>query len=462
MKRLIVYIVLMGTIGGAWAKTTLKIYDANGLSLFDGRNVMVGTELKLMVVSDSNDFWSGGLFINGSNRDLAKLAGSGKDLNSRDYAASHLEDAGPEALVTWWEDSVIEGFDLFSDSNCLPGDWFVVDYIALAPGDPNVRFYEYSVSWDEPNDFVMFHQVPTADFNTDGIVNFLDYALLASCWFEDDCAESSTCHQTDLDSDGIVDINDLWLFTDYWLWGGTEPNETDELVSDDPLPDPNLIYRIVDENGFNEITIDVGQTVTLYVDMETLDVNEVWAFEVEVDISDPNLGTIDNTAYDPNDPPGPGTARILADPNRWAAFDRWGPGYQQEEGIYLSGVSFGGAFEDGHLASFEFTCQGHGDIELSLINWSTTSVSGDKLYPTKKTILIHQNSMESQSMMSSEETASSTTMTSDSEAVLQEPSLSPDETVSLLEEIWLNDDGIQEVISEEDWQEFMESVEISY
>lgn len=409
MKKVMVWMVLMGIISGVMAKTTLEVYDADDLTLFDGRNIMVGTELKLIVTSDANDFWSGGLFINGNNRDLAVLSGSGNSPNSRDYSVSHLKDAGSEALVTRWEDSVIEGFDLFSDSNCVPGDWFEIDYTALAPGDLNVGFYEYSVSWDDPNEFFTIHQVPTADFNTDGIVNFLDYSLLASCWEEDDCTDPNGCQKADIDTDGTVDVNDLLLFTDYWLWGTPEPSEPNEPDPVDPLPDPNMIYSIVGANGLDEITIDIGQTVTLYVDMNTIDSNEVWNFDVEVVISDPNLGSIDNTAYDPNDPPGDGTARILASPGRWSIFDRWGPGLQQEDGIYLSGLCVGGAFEDGHLASFEFTCQDQGDVKLDLINWDTTSTSGQKLCPTLESILIHQNEPAVQSMMSLDRMSSSTT-----------------------------------------------------
>lgn len=452
MKKAMVWTVLMGFLSTASATTTLEIYDANGLTLFDGRNIMVGTQLKLVVVSDSNDFWSGGLFMDGPDRSLASLSGAGKDPNSRDYSDSHLEDAGLEALVTRWEDSVIEGFDLFSDSNCVSGDWFEIDYTALAPGDPNLGFYEYSVSWDDPNERFTIHQVPTADFNTDGIVNLSDYSLLASCWLENDISEPNVCSAADLDSDGTVDVNDLIMFTDYWLWGAPEPNEPNII---EPEPDPNLIYSIVDANGLDEITIDVGETVTLYVDMVTLDVNEVWSFEIDVNISDPNLGLIDNTAYDPNDPPGDGTARILADPNRWTIFDRWGPGYQQPEGIFMMGISSGGAFEDGHLASFEFTCQGEGDVELNLKNWDTSSTSGDTLYPTLEGVLIHQNDPNTQSMMSSEMSTSA----------LSEPyqsSRTPEEMADFLDEIWAADDGIQDVIDEKDWQTFIESVKNSY
>jgi hypothetical protein len=50
------------------------------------------------------------------------------------------------------------------------------------------------------------------DFNIDGVVNFADFCELASKWrltgefFED------------LNSNGSVDVTDLGLFTQTWLW----------------------------------------------------------------------------------------------------------------------------------------------------------------------------------------------------------------------------------------------------
>ena len=51
-----------------------------------------------------------------------------------------------------------------------------------------------------------------ADFNLDGIVNFRDFAALAGDW------QKSGAHKvTDLNGDGIIDIDDLDLFTQVWL-----------------------------------------------------------------------------------------------------------------------------------------------------------------------------------------------------------------------------------------------------
>jgi hypothetical protein len=51
-----------------------------------------------------------------------------------------------------------------------------------------------------------------ADFNLDGTVNFRDFAALAGDW-----QKSVTNKTSDLNGNGIVDIDDLDLFTQVWL-----------------------------------------------------------------------------------------------------------------------------------------------------------------------------------------------------------------------------------------------------
>ena len=118
MRKLIICVIFIGIISKAPAEVTLNIYESDGLTLFNNsQNIRVGTELKLVVSSDANDFWSGGLFLDKTGRQFAVLSGSGYDPNSRDYWDCHLIDAGSDAVATWWEDSLIEGFDLFSTSD---------------------------------------------------------------------------------------------------------------------------------------------------------------------------------------------------------------------------------------------------------------------------------------------------------------------------------------------------------
>lgn len=457
MRNKVFCVVFFGMLRFVTAAVTLDVYESDGVTPFDGRPIRVGTELKMIVSSDSNDLWSGGLFLNTESRDLGYLAGSGYDPNTRDWGDCHYSNAGSEPYASGWEDSLIQGFDLFTslEDDAQPGAWFAVDYVALAPGDPNVGFYDYAVSWYDPNAFVFLNQVPLADFNTDGIVNLLDYSLLASCWLTENCTDPDGCLGADMDGNATIDANDLFLFADSWLWGvSVAPNQ-----SGGPESDPNLIYSVADANGLDEIAMAIGESVTLYVDLNAIEPNNgLWAFEVEVDISDPNLGTIDNTAYDPNNPPGEGTARILAGPDRWKMFDLWGPGDLQQEGIYLVGVSASGAFANGHLASFVYTCQAAGDVVLNLSNLGSTSTSASMLYPTVQNLVIHQyDPFEGESMMMS-------SMSMDTATVVEEavPEMSPEEMLLFLEDLWNTDSEIQNTIDAKEWKEFIKSVEQSY
>jgi len=387
VKKLLVLILALGVVSIATAQIALRVCEADGVTPFDGGDIMVGSKLTLIVSSDTGDYWSGGLFI---ARALATLSARDSDPNIRDYTDSHYEEAGDMARVTAWKDSVIWGFDLYgSDLNAVAGDWFIIDYKAIGVGDPNVGFYEYSnsISWHEPNLLLIFHHDPTRDFNRDEIVDISDYVTLASCWLDENCSDPNWCGGTDISRDSWVDMVDFALFEKYWLWGappGEEPNYPD--YPDEPA-DPNIIFSIVDANGLDEITINVNDSITLYVDMTTTN-EDVYTFRIEVNISYPNLGSIDNTAYDS------GTARILAEP-RSEGFDYWGPGIYQEEGIELFGASLSTPMSDGRMASFIYTCNGEGDVTLDLINWSssdTTRLEG---------IIIHQIDPNSQQMMGS-------------------------------------------------------------
>jgi hypothetical protein len=181
------------------------------------RDIMVGTELTIIVSSDANGYWSGGLFIAGVNRNYGVL--SGRDYNdiTMDWAGSRFPKAGVSARVWDWEEDLISGFLLSGDGDAIAGDWFIIDFNATNVGDCNVGLYDDSVSLVEPIYEVSFHHVRTRDFNEDGIVNFLDLALFASYWQQTRCSEPGWCGGTDLDANSKVDDSDLILFFNYWL-----------------------------------------------------------------------------------------------------------------------------------------------------------------------------------------------------------------------------------------------------
>lgn len=405
IERLLILTLVIAATATAAAGISLQVYDVDGVTPFDcNSDTMVGSKLTLVISSDSNDYWSGGLFIKGEDRALGTLAGRDKDPNTRDWTGSHLENAGDLAKVTAWRDSSMWGFDLYTyrpfypfdnnmvDDSTFPGDWFVIDYYADEVGECNVGFYEYNeygVSWKEPNYQMAFIHSPTRDLNADGMVNFGDFVILASKWNSTNCSDPNWCAGADIDRDGDVDHNDLGLFVEYWLWptapnSPNSPNSPNEPDDSNHPEDPNITYSIVDANGLSEITLDVNESVTLYVDIATTEENNVYAFYIEVDISDTNLGSIDNTEY-PD-----GTAQILAEPNRDSFWDYWGPGVEQEEGIRLFGLTTGCPIVDGHLASFVFTCTGEGDVTLNVINWYSYNTDDEPVFPKLEPIVIHQ------------------------------------------------------------------------
>lgn len=205
---------------------------ANTVSLY--RDIMVGTKLTIIVASDSPGTWSGGLFIEDTDRDYGAL--SARDYNdiTHDWQGSHFAAAGQRARVFRSEDSSRSGFDVNSHNTASPGDWFIIDYTATQVGSCRVELYynpsagvavpsgDFSVPPDPPGAPVVlsklfFSQAPTRDFNQDGVVDFADFAVLASYWGAIDCAYPDWCQGVDLNADAFVDSADLLLFAEYWL-----------------------------------------------------------------------------------------------------------------------------------------------------------------------------------------------------------------------------------------------------
>ncbi|GAG20665.1 unnamed protein product, partial [marine sediment metagenome] len=257
------------------------------------------------------------------------------------------------------------------------------------------------------------------------------FALFSSNWLVSNCNDPNWCDHTDIDTDGDVDVYDLTAFVDYWLWDVSYVRPP--RIPEDPniiycQKDPNIIYSIVDANGLSDITMDVNDVVTLYIDMQTFG-RDMQIFSIEVHISDPNLGSIDNTAYDPNDPPGTGTARILAQP-RSSGLDYWGHGELQQEGIELFGVSLSGSISDGDLASFVYTCGSDSQVTLEIVNVDSSG-SGVSLCPTLVNFTINQVGSAQQESMSS---GTSEIFEASQEATTEQ--MTSDEMVEWLESIW--------------------------
>ena len=52
----------------AGAEVSFRVCEADGETAFHYRDVMVGDKLTIIVSSDSNGFWGGGLYVVGVNR----------------------------------------------------------------------------------------------------------------------------------------------------------------------------------------------------------------------------------------------------------------------------------------------------------------------------------------------------------------------------------------------------------
>jgi hypothetical protein len=59
----------------------------------------------------------------------------------------------------------------------------------------------------------------SADINTDGDVDFLDYTILALHWMAENCAEPNWCNGADLNKLGQVNTFDLAILAEHWLEG---------------------------------------------------------------------------------------------------------------------------------------------------------------------------------------------------------------------------------------------------
>jgi hypothetical protein len=205
MKKVIPFMLFFGIASAAVGEVSTRVCEADGNTPFDGRDIMVGTKLTIIVSSDTGGYWPGDLAIAGTNRDYGFLSG-----------ACALEAAGTAPLLYCWEDDQHQGFSFQTDEDAVAGDWFIIDYTATNIGDCNVGVYEW-FSMD-PIYELSFSHVRTRDFNNDTKVDFCDYAILASHWRATDCNEPcGWCEETDLDTNGSVDVNDLMLFCEYWL-----------------------------------------------------------------------------------------------------------------------------------------------------------------------------------------------------------------------------------------------------
>lgn len=235
MRTLFVLAAFATVTTAAWAKvwpvvylydekTPLEVVDANGPTVF--RDIMVGTRLTIILRSDQTEYFCGGLVMDWNDIVYGDMVARGTHDKFWNWADSCLYDSGSDSRTWRMDDSYSHGFQFISTEfggdprfrDAVPGDWFIMDYHALQAGSCTIGFYDYMVDEFAPQDTLSFHHVPTRDFNTDRVVNFRDFAMLASRWQSTPQADPNNPDTAfDLDANQHIDVNDLTLFSDFWL-----------------------------------------------------------------------------------------------------------------------------------------------------------------------------------------------------------------------------------------------------
>lgn len=72
-------------------------------------------------------------------------------------------------------------------------------------------------SYDEVGNRTSRISTLAADSNVDGMVDVVDLSILADLWMYSDCSESAWCERADIDGSGSVDLADFAVLAKHWL-----------------------------------------------------------------------------------------------------------------------------------------------------------------------------------------------------------------------------------------------------
>ncbi len=142
-------------------------------------------------------------------------------------------------------------------------------------GEERIRYERVDMGADE------YYWSP-ADFDEDGFVNFIDYAILAAAWRSEpnDVNYNDVC---DLQDNNNIDFNDLVLFCDDWLWQAAWPEKEILLATDFESGIP-AGWTVVD--GLNDdetwTTNNPGERSSEYWTGDFCIVDSFWAASVDM------------------------------------------------------------------------------------------------------------------------------------------------------------------------------------
>ncbi|AQT68346.1 hypothetical protein STSP2_01505 [Anaerohalosphaera lusitana] len=218
MKRVLLLALCMLVNASVPAAPNMNVFRADGETPLEYQEIMVGTQLTLVISNDNADYWSGSVALYDPNIPMADI--TGREYNGFSYDGSCLPASGFGSAVYDWTEQGVRGFDLYAGyTGVTAGDWFVLDYKAVQVGECTVQMHEHNMP-DGPAiliDEQTFIHVPTRDFNADSVVDYSDLVVMSRYWGQTDVADPSDVKGADLNEDGAVDMNDLLLFSCYWL-----------------------------------------------------------------------------------------------------------------------------------------------------------------------------------------------------------------------------------------------------
>jgi hypothetical protein len=111
------------------------------------------------------------------------------------------------------DDLHLDGTSQCKDVGDPNGDYDETDI----DGESRIKYGRVDIGADE------YYWSP-ADIDEDGYVNFIDYATVAAAWMTDS-GDGNYDEDCDLEDDNSIDISDLALFCEDWLWQAAWPDK---------------------------------------------------------------------------------------------------------------------------------------------------------------------------------------------------------------------------------------------
>jgi len=182
---------------------------------------------------------------------------------------------GTMHVDAWYSDGTHDVFD--SNYTLGPGNMFSItgtpEQGIISPDKNLILMPEYICSNPRNSDdwiggiFLIRNTTPAfepndiADFNGDGVVDFIDLKKFCEHWLETGCIPPYGCEGTDLDNDTKVNFKDYAIFAQHWLDG--QQNISDNVFEigittewDYEAPGVTDDTYVIDVEGYTDDTVD--------------------------------------------------------------------------------------------------------------------------------------------------------------------------------------------------------------